>query len=173
MPQNRQKYTVQVTKTSQVVAKGVGLFHMILGTVFALVGLSILPVVGLFGLPFLLGGIFFAVNGFRVAANYGGDKKGAAKGDDPAAYPADLKFNAPQRPASAKTGERPKARPAAGAAAFKHSRDAAPEEENHDHIRSMARTPEGRLEQLKTLKGAGLYTEEEYRQKRAEILSGK
>lgn len=37
----------------------------------------------------------------------------------------------------------------------------------------MARTPEGRLEQLKTLKDAGLYTEEEYRQKRAEILSGK
>ena len=47
------------------------------------------------------------------------------------------------------------------------------EEENHDHIRSMACTPEGRLEQLKTLKDAGLYTDEEYRQKRAEILSGK
>ena len=59
------------------------------------------------------------------------------------------------------------------AAAEKYSRDAAPEEETHDHIRSMARTPEGRLEQLKTLKDAGLYTEEEYRQKRAEILSGK
>ena len=34
-------------------------------------------------------------------------------------------------------------------------------------------TAQGRLEQLKTLKDAGLYTEEEYRQKRAEILSGK
>ena len=34
-------------------------------------------------------------------------------------------------------------------------------------------TAQGRLEQLKTLKEAGLYTEEEYRQKRAEILSGK
>ena len=37
----------------------------------------------------------------------------------------------------------------------------------------MGDTKESRLEQLKTLKDAGLYTEEEYRQKRAEILSGK
>lgn len=173
MPQNRQRYTPQPTKTDKAVAKGVGIFHMILGTVFALGGLSTLPVLGLFGLPSLLGGIFFAVNGFRVAVNYGGDKKGAGKGDEPKAYPADLKFNSSKRSAFAKTDERPKARPAAGAAAFKYSRDAAPEEETHDHIRSMARTPEGRLEQLKTLKDAGLYTEEEYRQKRAEILSGK
>ena len=186
MPQNRQRYTPQPTKTDKAEVRGVGIFHMIFGTIFALVGLSVLPVVGLFALPFVLGGIFFAVNGWRVATFRAGTlKKTMGAGDDPEDYPSALKFDPPVRPQRPAAPPRPaqtrrEARPAVSqaartvrAAAEKYSRDAAPEEENHDHIRSMARTPEGRLEQLKTLKDAGLYTEEEYRQKRAEILSGK
>lgn len=187
MSQNRQRYTPQPTKTDKAVVRGVGIFHMIFGTIFALVGLSVLPVVGLFALPFVLGGIFFAVNGWRVATfKVGNLKKTMGAGDDPEDYPSALKFNppvrpqrpaAPPRPAQTRREARPAvsqaARPAAGAAAFKHSRDAAPEEETHDHIKPMGDTKESRLEQLKTLKDAGLYTEEEYRQKRAEILSGK
>ena len=47
-----------------------------------------------------------------------------------------------------------------------------PAREDHDHIPSTALTPQERLEQLKTLKEAGLLTDEEYRKKREEILSG-
>ncbi len=45
-----------------------------------------------------------------------------------------------------------------------------PEEETHDHIPSTAPSPQKRMEQLETLKDAGLSTEEEYREKRKEIL---
>ena len=42
--------------------------------------------------------------------------------------------------------------------------------ETHDHIPSTALDARGRLEQLEALKGAGLLTEEEYREKRKDIL---
>ncbi len=45
-------------------------------------------------------------------------------------------------------------------------------EETHDHIPSTALDAKGRLEQLETLKDAGLLSEEEYRAKRKDILSG-
>ena len=41
----------------------------------------------------------------------------------------------------------------------------------HDHIPSTALDVKGRLEQLETLKGAGLITDQEYRQKRQDILN--
>ena len=47
-----------------------------------------------------------------------------------------------------------------------------PAREDHDHIPSTALNPRERLEQLKTLKEAGLLTDEEYRNKREEILKG-
>ena len=47
-----------------------------------------------------------------------------------------------------------------------------PAREDHDHIPSTALTTQERLEQLKTLKEAGLLTDEEYRNKRKEILKG-
>ena len=47
-----------------------------------------------------------------------------------------------------------------------------PAREDHDNIPSTALTPQERLEQLKTLKEAGLLTDEEYRNKREEILKG-
>ena len=45
-----------------------------------------------------------------------------------------------------------------------------PAREDHDHISSTALTTKERLEQLQTLKEAGLLTDEEYRNKREEIL---
>ena len=45
-----------------------------------------------------------------------------------------------------------------------------PADQAHDHIPSTALSPQKRLEQLETLKGAGLLTDQEYRQKRQEIL---
>ena len=46
-----------------------------------------------------------------------------------------------------------------------------PAPEHHDHIPSTALDAKDRLEQLKSLKEAGLLTQEEYDQKRKEILS--
>ena len=42
--------------------------------------------------------------------------------------------------------------------------------EFHDHIPSTALDAKGRMEQLETLKAAGLITQEEYQKKRSEIL---
>ena len=47
-----------------------------------------------------------------------------------------------------------------------------PPAETHDHIPSMALDAKSRLRQLEDLKGAGLIGEQEYRQKREEILKG-
>ena len=44
--------------------------------------------------------------------------------------------------------------------------------ESHDHIPSTALDAKGRLEQLESLKSAGLITHEEYQKKREEILRG-
>ena len=49
-------------------------------------------------------------------------------------------------------------------------RGPSPAREDHDHIPSTALTTQERLEQLQTLKEAGLLTDEEYRNKREEIL---
>ena len=48
-----------------------------------------------------------------------------------------------------------------------------PRKEQHDHIPSICLDQTGQLEQLETLRKAGLYTNEEYRKKKEEILRGK
>ena len=48
--------------------------------------------------------------------------------------------------------------------------DAGPSDESHDHIQSTALNARERLEQLKTLREAGLITQQEYDQKRREIV---
>ena len=48
--------------------------------------------------------------------------------------------------------------------------DAPPPVETHDHIPSTALDARRRLEQLESLKSAGLVTDQEYRQKREQIL---
>ena len=53
------------------------------------------------------------------------------------------------------------------------TRPAPRKQEQHDHIQSTCLGQAGRLEQLETLRKAGLYTNEEYRQKKEEILRGK
>ena len=45
-----------------------------------------------------------------------------------------------------------------------------PVEEEHDHIRSVAPSPQRKLEQLETLRDAGLLTDEEYREKKRKIM---
>ena len=50
------------------------------------------------------------------------------------------------------------------------AREPSPSEETHDHIPSTALDAKERLEQLKTLREAGLITQQEYDQKRREIV---
>jgi len=45
-----------------------------------------------------------------------------------------------------------------------------PDAPDHQHITGAGLSPKARLEQLETLKGAGLLTHEEYEEKRKEIL---
>ena len=42
--------------------------------------------------------------------------------------------------------------------------------QGHDHIRSIELSPQRKLEQLETLKDAGLLTDEEYKEKKREIM---
>ena len=72
---NRKRYTVRykpATKTEKAMVRGMGLFHAIFGTLFALIGLSALPHAGLFSLIFVTAGGFFAVNGALIALGKGG-----------------------------------------------------------------------------------------------------
>ena len=53
---------------------------------------------------------------------------------------------------------------------FQREIDSSPASADHNHVSSTALTPQKRLEQLNTLKDAGLLTDQEYKQKRQEIL---
>lgn len=53
-----------------------------------------------------------------------------------------------------------------------NERSSSPAPETHDHIPSTALDAQRRLEQLETLKQAGLITQREYDQKREEIVKG-
>lgn len=140
---NRKRYTVRykpATKTEKAMLRGMGLFHAIFGTVFALIGLSALPHAGLFSLIFVTAGGFFAVNGALIALGKGG-----------------LVGRSYQ--IETETEEEPE---------FPD----APPVETHDHIPSVALDAKQRLEQLESLKSAGLIDDREYREKREEILRG-
>ena len=138
---NRKRYTVRykpATKTEKAMVRGMGLFHAIFGTLFALIGLSALPHAGL--LIFVTAGGFFAVNGALIALGKGG-----------------LVGRSYQ--IETETEEEPE---------FPD----APPVETHDHIPSVALDAKQRLEQLESLKSAGLIDDREYREKRQEILRG-
>ena len=67
---NRKRYTVQYKPTGagKAMMRGMGVFHAVFGTVFALIALTvIIPSAGLIGILFLAAGVFFAVNGALIA----------------------------------------------------------------------------------------------------------
>lgn len=69
MARKRGRITVQnqPTGAERFMMRGMGLIHAVVGLVFVVIALTeIMPTFGLFGLPFLLGGGFFAVNGIRM-----------------------------------------------------------------------------------------------------------
>lgn len=141
---NRKRYTVQYKPTGagKAMMRGMGLFHAIFGTVFALIGLSALPHAGLFSLIFVAAGAFFAVNGALIALG-----KNGLMGRSFQIETEDEEF--PDQPPLSP-----------------------PPVETHDHIPSVALDAKQRLEQLESLKSAGLIDDREYREKRQEILNG-
>lgn len=137
----------QTTGAGRVIRRGMGVFHAVIGFVFVVAALTeIIPSAGLFGLPFLVGGGFFLVEGTLIAVGKSGpahsvgyDVESGMEGDVIRGV-----MEEPLPPQSAPAG--------------------------HDHIPSTALNAKARLEQLETLKEAGLLTREEYEEKRQEIL---
>ena len=126
--------------------KAQGVFGVIWGGIFVLIGLAVVvPVFGPFGILWTLAALGITVmNGLHAfGKKYMGPEIRIEDEEDGQA-----------------AGE--EARP----------RQAPPAPEDHDHIPSTALDARERLEQLNTLKEAGLITREEYDQKRREILSG-
>ena len=68
---------------------------------------------------------------------------------------------------------RPKKKAAVSTPVRTPSRPTRPSAQQHDHIPSICLDQKARLEQLETLKKAGLYSNEEYKAKREEILRSK
>ena len=68
---------------------------------------------------------------------------------------------------------KPKKKPAVPTPVRTPSRPTRPSAQQHDHIPSICLDQKARLEQLETLKKAGLYSNEEYKAKREEILRSK
>lgn len=141
----------QPTGAARGMTRLMGVIHAVFGFVFVVISLTeIMPVSGLFGLPFLLIGGFFCINGIRIAVSKNGlahrvgyDVETGIEEETIVGLLEDVDREAESRP-----------------------------QESHDHIPSTALDAKGRLEQLESLKSAGLITHEEYQKKREEILQG-
>lgn len=138
----------QPTGAAQAVVRLMGVIHAFFGFTFAMIALTaIIPSAGLFGLPFLLGGGFFAINGLRMTLG-----KTETKGKVQSEVQEDTLFSM-----------------------LRQGKDQMSEEESTrvSQRHACALDTDGRLAQLDTLKSAGIMDEREYRKKRQEILSGK
>lgn len=137
----QKRYTVRyapTTKTGKAMLRGMGLFHASIGVIFVIVALTaIIPSAGLFGIPFLVGGAFFAVNGTLIALG----KNGLGR-----SYQIESEEE------------------------FVQESPDLPPMETHDHIPSTALDAKHRLEQLESLRSASLITDQEFQQKRNEII---
>lgn len=139
----------QPTGAERVVMRGVGVIHAVMGFVFVVAAVTaIIPNAGLFGLPFLVGGGFFCINGIRIAVS---------KNDIPHRVGYDIETDIQQETI----------------VGLLDDVDQMAQQEHHTSVTgsgSNGLDAKGRLEQLKTLKDAGLITNQEYDQKRQEIL---
>ena len=142
----------QPTGAGRAAMRGMGIVHAIFGGVFAFIALTtIIPAGGIIGLPFLVAGLFFCINGIRMAVSKNGVAHRMAY-DVETGIEEEVICGIMEEP-SAEVLHRP--------------------EENADqksNYRPIGPDPKARLEQLESLKSAGLITEREYKEKRNEIL---
>ena len=140
----------QPTGAARGMMRGMGAVHAVFGFVFAVIALTeIIPNAGLIGLPFLAAGAFFCINGIRLMVS----KNGMAH-----RVGYDIETGIEEETIVGLMDEVP---PSGGTP---------PVQEDHNHISSIGPDPKTRLEQLETLKTAGLITDREYKEKRSEIL---
>lgn len=150
MARKRGRITVQhqPTGAARTMQRLMGVVHAVFGAVFAIIGLTeILPNAGLFGLPFIAVGTFFCINGIRIAVS---------KNDVAHRVGYDVETDL-DRSIAGLMEEPPAAKADHGHTPLEYSYDAC--------------ATQKRLEQLETLKSAGLITKEEYNEKRQEILA--
>ncbi|MGM9618728.1 MAG: SHOCT domain-containing protein [Oscillospiraceae bacterium] len=137
----------QPTGAARAAQRGMGVVHAVFGIVFTAIAVTqIMPMNFLFSLPFLAGGLFFAVNGIRLAIG----KNGFAQR---VGYDVETDVE----------GET--------IVGLMDEVDEAAREEAERPARDVSFNAKARMEQLETLKSSGLITEEEYQAKRREILS--
>lgn len=142
----------QPTGAARVMMRGMGIVHAIFGGVFAFVALTvIIPQAGIIGLPFLAAGAFFCINGIRMAVS---------KNDVAHRVGYDIETDIQEDTIVGLMDEVP----------TKSFHNSGENVETHNHISSIGPDPKARLEQLESLKTAGLITDREYREKRTEIL---
>lgn len=137
----------QTTGPARAMRRGIGVVHAVMGFVFVVLALTeIIPNAGLFGLPFLAAGGFFLVEGIFLAVSKSGPARRVGY---------DVETGVEEEVIRPVMEEPP---------AFQS------DSVDHQHITPSGLSPKARLEQLETLKEAGLLTREEYEAKRAEIL---
>ena len=142
----------QPTGASRAAMRGMGIVHAIFGGVFAFIALTaIIPTGGIIGLPFLAAGLFFCINGIRMAVSKNGMAHRVAY-DVESGVEEDVICGLLEEPPTE----------------FVHN--AGKNVENNPVFPSFVPDPKTRLEQLESLKTAGLITEREYKEKRSEIL---
>lgn len=136
----------QPTGAARGMMRGMGVVHAIFGGVFVLIALTeIMPQAGIIGLPFLAGGAFFLVNGIRIAVS----KNGMAQR---VGYEVETDI---EHEVITGLMEEPYVEPSSPASA-----NFVPET-----------NAKQRLEQLESLRTSGLITQEEYEEKREEIIA--
>lgn len=153
MARRRGRITVQSQPTgaARAMQRLMGVVHAVFGAVFAIIGLTeILPNAGLFALPFIVAGLFFCINGIRLAVS---------KNDVAHRVGYDVETDLDRSIVGL----------------MEDVPDTTQEvSDHHDHTPAAysydACATQKRLEQLETLKTAGLITEKEYSEKRQEIL---
>ena len=138
---HRGRVTIQHQPTggARAMVRMMGAVHAAMGIAFVLAAVTtIIPNAGFFGLPFFLGGAFFAVNGIRMLIGKNGFTHRVG-------YDIETDMES-------------------------ESISGIMEEPKSDTIVIDPQRNKSRLEQLETMKNAGLITKEEYREKRKEII---
>ena len=144
----------QPTGAARGMMRLMGVVHAVFGGVFALVAITeIMPNAGLFGLPFLVGGLFFCINGIRLVVS---------KNDVAHRVGYDIETDVQQETIVGILDDVDQM--------VREEKGFSPAAQDHNHISSIGPDPKTRLEQLESLKSAGLISNEEYKEKRQEIL---
>lgn len=137
----------QPTGAARGMMRGMGVVHAIFGGVFTLIAVTqIMPLNPLFALPFLAGGLFFCINGIRMSVSKNGMAQRVAY-DVETGIEEEIIAGLTEEPLPPVQDSTPSPAP-----------------------QVLETNAKQRLEQLESLKEAGLITEKEYQDKRQEIL---